>query len=358
MGGARILLGTAVETGEKVQVVEFPWEVSMEYEEKATLLSYRVEALKQLALSRYYLTYLGNDFASYSGVGLHFLQMEDGVSLRELIFHSGTLDENKPLFRYWAREILLAMRDYLYQCCQELYEDLTLAHVFCLNEGLQLRFQQVPFGARRGALYADAPDYGPQNKWRNTYVAVEARLLTMFGNMLLELLYGEDTESSGVRHMGELSGTLRSLIFLCCNARDTLDHFQVGGKATNQPSGAAGSLGQSDSSNATNAGRPFGRQPVRILPNVDGTADEGDEFAHADEDDHIPDQKEAIELRLEVNDGHFADLSIQQIIGNPYWRQDVEVLDMMDFFGARYAEYRSKKMEYDKLQYYLERNVG
>merc|ERR1719335_249215 len=180
----------------------------------------------------------------------------------------------------------------------------------------------------------------------------------MFGNMLLELLYGEDTESSGVRHMGELSGTLRSLIFLCCNARDTLDHFQVGGKATNQPSGAAGSLGQSDSSNATNAGRPFGRQPVRILPNVDGTADEGDEFAHADEDDHIPDQKEAIELRLEVNDGHFADLSIQQIIGNPYWRQDVEVLDMMDFFGARYAEYRSKKMEYDKLQYYLERNVG
>lgn len=350
--GYRCLLGTAVDSGEEVQVLEFPWEVPMEYEKQATLLSYRVEALKQLALSRYFLTYLGSDFASYSGVGLHFLQMEEGISLREFIYHSGTLDENQSLFRHWAKEILLGMRDYLYQCCQELYEDITLEHVYCLHEGLQIRFQRVPFGDRRGRLYTDNPLYGPNNKWRNTHAATESRLLTMFGNMLLELLYGKETPTSPIRIMGELSAVLRSLIFLCCNARDSYDHLEVGGKPGNQPSGAAGSLGQNDKGPAKRT------RGVRILPNVEGTADEGDDSVHHDEDDNTPDQEYDVELRLEVNDGSFLDLSIQQIIGNSYWHQDANLLEMMKFYEVRHNLYRSKRVEYDRFSKYLDRNLG
>eukprot|EP00746_Dinoflagellata_sp_MGD_P162813 gnl/MRDRNA2_/MRDRNA2_90539_c0_seq1.p1 gnl/MRDRNA2_/MRDRNA2_90539_c0~~gnl/MRDRNA2_/MRDRNA2_90539_c0_seq1.p1 ORF type:complete len:585 (+),score=110.44 gnl/MRDRNA2_/MRDRNA2_90539_c0_seq1:82-1836(+) len=350
--GYRCLIGTSVESGEEVQVLEFPWEVAMEYENQATLLSYRVEALKQLALSRYFLKYLGNDFASYTGVGLHFLQMEEGISLRDFIFHSGPLDENQALFRHWAKEILLGMRDYLYQCCQELYADITLEHIYCLHEGLQIRFQRVPFGNRRGRLYTEAPDQGPNNKWRNGHVATEYRLITMFGNMCLELLYGQEMHNSPIRTMGELSPLLRSLIFLTCNARDSLDHAEVRGKPQNQPSGAAGSLGQNSKGSST-------RKPgVRILPNVDCTADEGDESVHADEDDDTPDQEHEIELRLEVNDASFAELSIQKIVGNPYWHQEANLLEMMKFYDSRYRDYRTKKSQYDKFSKYLDRNVG
>lgn len=174
--------------------------------------------------------------------------------------------------------------------------------------------------------------------------------------MLLELLYGKQTDSSPIRPMGELSGVLRSLIFLSCNARDTLDHLEVGGKPTNQPSGAAGSLQQN-----TDADQRMSKPSVQIVPNVEGTADEGDEHVHIDEDDNTPDQKENIELRLEVNDTSLSELSIQQIIGNQYWRQDTRdttLLEMMKFYESRYHLYRTKKAEYDKFSRYLERNVG
>merc|ERR1719197_324888 len=112
-----------------------------------------MEALKQLALSDHFRDYLGFDFSSYSGVGLHFLAQEHGICLRDLVIMAGPLSEGHALFKYWSREILTGMRDYLYQCCQELTEDLTLEHVFVSQEGLQIFFYEAPFGERRGVLY-------------------------------------------------------------------------------------------------------------------------------------------------------------------------------------------------------------
>eukprot|EP00747_Dinoflagellata_sp_TGD_P063672 gnl/TRDRNA2_/TRDRNA2_153561_c0_seq1.p1 gnl/TRDRNA2_/TRDRNA2_153561_c0~~gnl/TRDRNA2_/TRDRNA2_153561_c0_seq1.p1 ORF type:complete len:445 (-),score=82.70 gnl/TRDRNA2_/TRDRNA2_153561_c0_seq1:27-1361(-) len=234
--GMRRLIAVDVHSGEEVEVLEIPWAMEPDHTHKAVELCNRIEALKQLALSQYFRDYLGYDFSSYAGVGLHFMpSLKRGFCLRELVAVSGPILPSNPLFKFWSREILLALRDYLYQCCQELTEDITLAHIFVYQEGLQVLIRNAPFGERRGTLYEDVPEFGPRNKWRNVFPAVEARLLTMYGNMLVEMLYGAQRPDSPIRTLHELSSPLRNLIYGALNARDSLDHFMLLPSAARPP---------------------------------------------------------------------------------------------------------------------------
>lgn len=276
-------------TDKRIEVLEIPWNVPVEYAESVANECDRMEALKHLAMSKYFRDYLGFDFSSYSGVGLHYLAYEEGgVSLRELIATSGPLAEGHALFRYWAREILSGLRDYLYQCCHEVTEDLTLEHVFVTREGLEIFFKDVPFGGSRGMLYEDIPEYGPRYKWRNGFVAVENRLLNMFGNMLLEMLYGREPPNAPVRTLQELSTGLQSLISLSVNARDTLDYLML------QPGGSPAFIERKGDVQALAGGLVTAgidefdsgeeyklwwlREPTEplILPNPERTADDAD----------------------------------------------------------------------------------
>eukprot|EP00927_Polykrikos_kofoidii_P078703 TRINITY_DN75517_c0_g1_i1.p1 TRINITY_DN75517_c0_g1~~TRINITY_DN75517_c0_g1_i1.p1 ORF type:complete len:696 (+),score=111.54 TRINITY_DN75517_c0_g1_i1:105-2192(+) len=222
--GMRRLLGTNASSGAEVLVLEMPWEIPPQHTAKATDVYNRLEALKQLTLSHYFVDYLGCDVSSYSGVGLHFLSRRQGVSLRQLVALAGPLTESHLLFRYWARELLLAMRDYLYQCCQELTRDLTLEHVFVHDEGLQLMLQAAPLGGRRVPVCEEFSECGPSSKWRNGFMAVENRLITMWGNMIVELLHGEQRPGDPVVTLLELTPGLRWVISQAVNARDTFDH--------------------------------------------------------------------------------------------------------------------------------------
>mmetsp|Transcript_124907 Transcript_124907/g.400090 ORF Transcript_124907/g.400090 Transcript_124907/m.400090 type:complete len:781 (+) Transcript_124907:123-2465(+) len=223
--GLRRVAATAVNTGEEVEVLEVPWDVPPDCADYVVLITNRLEALKQLALSSYFPDYLGCDLSSYAGVGLHFLRRKQGVSLRHLVAIAGPLPEQHPLLRYWARELLLGLRDYLCQCCQELTEDITLASVYIHQEGTRVLFQGVPFGDRRGTLFEDLPEYGPDNKWCNGFEAVEARLSSMFGVMLMELLGGEPPPGIEAAASGQLSFSegVRSLLAQALNAPCTLD---------------------------------------------------------------------------------------------------------------------------------------
>eukprot|EP00928_Gymnodinium_smaydae_P045580 TRINITY_DN30369_c0_g2_i1.p1 TRINITY_DN30369_c0_g2~~TRINITY_DN30369_c0_g2_i1.p1 ORF type:complete len:675 (+),score=94.62 TRINITY_DN30369_c0_g2_i1:107-2131(+) len=228
--GMRRLLGHTVQDHKEILVLEVPWDLQVQDNREAALgltdFCNHIDALKQLTLSRYFLDYLGSDFSSYTGLGLHFLPLKHGYCLRDVIATAGPLHEKHILFRYWAREILLALRDYLYQCCQELTQDITLEHVYVHQEGLQLLLQGVHFGERRGQLSEEIPEYGLQPKWRNSYLAVENRLISMFGHMLVELLHGIQLPGAIVPTLQELSPSLRCLIYEAINARDTLDYFR------------------------------------------------------------------------------------------------------------------------------------
>lgn len=226
--GLRRVAATAVTTGEEVEVLEVPWDVPPDCADYVALLTNRLEALQQLALSPYFPDYLGCDFSSYAGVGLHFLRRKQGVSLRQLLAVLGPLPERHPLFLFWAREILMGLREYLHQCCHELTDDITLAHVYIHQEGTRVIFQGVPFGARRGTLFEDLPEYGPDNLWRNNFESLQARLASMFGEMLLELVMGPPPPA-GTRPLlqGTVSEGIRNLLAQALNARHSLD-FMVG----------------------------------------------------------------------------------------------------------------------------------
>jgi len=348
----------------EVEVLEIPWDLSIEDAQEAVYESNRMEALRQLALSKYFVDYLGFDFSSYSGVGLHFLSHKHGICLRDMIAVAGPLSERQSLFKYWAREILIGMRDYLYQCCQELTEDLTLQHVFISQEGLQLYFFGVPFGERRGMLFEEIPEYGPRNKWRNGFAAVEARLVTMFGNMILEMFYGKQNHDSPVRTLQELSTDMRAMISLAINARDTLDYIMLGGD-TSASSGKQASEVQALAGGFVaagidefNAGDEYKlwwlrkpQDPLLVLPNMERTADERDKGAALADDwswsGDIP-----IHLRTEDDDKlprmewkpNARRCEIQGLLDHPalQWTGDGApisgIMDAWDGYYRRYSE--------------------
>lgn len=347
-----------------------PWDVPEEHVARAINESNRMEALKQLALSKYFRDYLGFDFSSYSGVGLHFLQYESEVNLRDLVAASGPLAESHALFCYWAREILSGMRDYLYQCCQELTEDLTLEHVFVGREGLQICFRNVPFGDRRGVLYEEVPECGPRNKWRNGFVAVENRLITMFGNMLLELLYGRQYADSPVRTLQELSTGLRSIVALAVNARDTLDHFMLlpgdrpaaSGGPTESHALAGGFV--SAGIDEFEAGEDYKLwwlkeppKPLIILPNTERTADDADNGVALEQDwrataDSHPRRQNRMEWKPNA---HL--FTIQALLNHSSFQRSEDVSAIMEAFEAYSRCYLATREQKGRLERFFDGNT-
>lgn len=369
--GMRRLIATAPISGDEVEVIELPWDLPHSDDPLANSVSDCMEGLKQLALSRYFLDYRGFDFTSYSGVGLHFISHWRGVSLRKMVKISGPLSDSHPLFVYWAREILLGLRDYLHQCCQEITEDLTLEHVFVQHEGLNLYFKNVPFGGRRGIIYEDIPDYGPQNKWRNGFVAVENRLLTMFGNMLLELLYGEQEFHSPIRTLQDLSRGWQAIISLSINCRDTLDVFMLGGLAqsgaiTEAPQSLAGGF-VGAGIDMFNSGEAYklwwlaeSDDPVTILPNTERSADEGradflQDWCGGGDALYVPvtEQKQKVpEVQWKPNAHLF---TIQAMLNHPdLQRREDDVKQVIEAWSPYYERYQANHAEVGRLEKFLD----
>mmetsp|Transcript_107646 Transcript_107646/g.206995 ORF Transcript_107646/g.206995 Transcript_107646/m.206995 type:complete len:644 (+) Transcript_107646:36-1967(+) len=371
--GMRRLIATAAISGEEVEVVEMPWDIEFKDVPLARKVSDRMEALKQLTLSPYFRDYRGFDFTSHFGKGMHFLTLHRGVNLRQLIKISGPISYSHPLFIHWAREILLGLRDYLHQCCQELMEDITLEHVCVTNEGLKVYFKNVPFGDRRGILYEDIPDYGPQNKWRNSFVAVENRLLTMYGNILMELLYGQQEFNSPIRTLHDLSRDWRSVISLAMNCRDTLDMYILGGDAAlrrsaiqespDPPSLAGGFVGAGiDEFNSDDEYKLWWLQEksVRILPNTERSADDGSvdflEDWKGEDDAYVP-VTEAAQKVPKIEWKPNADLfTIQALLNHPALQHREENFRrlVMEAWDSYHQRYQANHAEQGRLEKFLD----
>ena len=182
-----------------------------------------LEALKQLTLSRYWPNFLGQDVVSRKDVGWTYITPSVGISLRKLLQHSGPLSESDVLFRYYSREILCALVDYFEQCSFALGDPITLDNVFICDNGLRVQLRNVRFSGVRADDHSDAPPSHQSSLFRDTSHCLEQRLLEMYGEMLLEMLYGEDKENSPIQTLSEISAAVRSVIILCVHARQTHD---------------------------------------------------------------------------------------------------------------------------------------
>jgi len=99
-------------------------------------LSQQISASKQMIFSKYFAGYYGFDDLSDPDHNLYFFELLKGVSIRKLL--SGrTLDPEKLLFRFWARELLNAFTDLLLRCTHQLLSNVTLANVFVQDYGMK-----------------------------------------------------------------------------------------------------------------------------------------------------------------------------------------------------------------------------
>merc|ERR1719310_2450289 len=169
----------------------------------------------------------------------------------------------------------------------------------------------------------------------------------MFGNMLLEMLYGRQYDDSPVRTLQELSTSLRSVISLAVNARDTLDYFMLAPGGT--PSAGAGpaeshalaggfvSAGIDEFDDGEDYRLWWLKEPPKplmILPNTERTADDADGGSALEQDwRQAEDERLHLNKRMEWKpNAHL--FTIQALLNHTALQRSDNVASIMEAFDA------------------------
>ena len=103
-----------------------------------------------MLFSKYLPSYLGFDDVSDEEYNQYFFEIKRGRKLKGLLDEYGrTLLGFEPLFKYWAKELLYALRDITYRSTYDLAEDITLRNVYVSDVGIKLYLKKVVFGEQR-----------------------------------------------------------------------------------------------------------------------------------------------------------------------------------------------------------------
>jgi len=175
-----------------------------------------ISAHKQLFFSKYFHCYLGFDEVTDENYNLYFFEVLRGMSVKRL-FGEKLLHKSPSLLRHWSRELLYAFADLLHKCTHTVNCPITVENVFSQDNGIKVYLKGVDFGEVR-----------PEE----THKATEAKLLSMYGSILLELTTG----SSSFRNFAELDIDLelRAIIEECLKERTTEEISEVETEGTLQ----------------------------------------------------------------------------------------------------------------------------
>jgi len=125
--------------------------------EVSNALMYGYTATRELALSRCILKCLGKDWTEREE-SLYYYEFAPGRSLADLLISGKNtkrgvggcrvvLPENSLLFRYWSRELLMAMAELQQQSCHHLVNQcLDLRNIVVYGGGLKLRLAHLRWG--------------------------------------------------------------------------------------------------------------------------------------------------------------------------------------------------------------------
>jgi len=216
----------------------------------------------------------------------------------------------EPLFPYWGRHLLLALRDYLHQCPYALRGDITLEHVYIEHSG-----------DRRGNVTAKTPAMDGEGLLaRNAAGPLEQRLLKMFSNILLEMLY---TEPSKVTNLQRLRSDLKCLLHTTANALDTYE-----------------------------------RGVMNVLGERPGQ-DTAQEWAKPNMDDVTGSQKEEPISTTVTMTTSEAQITLEHMLQNPYFAkaERIAIEELLDAFDKRYEIYREKREASSALKKNLDRII-
>lgn len=144
--------------------------------EKLNMILNTFDAYKEMIFSKYFVKYLGFNTISDPDYNLYFMVLHSELTIAELYMQTPyKLSSKMILFRYWAREIFLALNDLLCMCTYSFKKPIRLSHILAADYGTKLVFNNLNFIEHRCKI-KESQEY------------LEASLLKNYGLLLLELL--------------------------------------------------------------------------------------------------------------------------------------------------------------------------
>lgn len=81
---------------------------------------------------------------------MYFFEIHKGKPLKKLLNDkSKTLLKYKPLFKYWAKELLYGFRDITYKSTFTLQKAISLKNVYVSDIGIKVYLKKIKFGDQR-----------------------------------------------------------------------------------------------------------------------------------------------------------------------------------------------------------------
>ena len=115
---------------------------------------------------------------------------------------------HEVLFKYWAKELLLAFRDIVYRCTYCLEKEISLKNVYISDVGIKLTLKKVKFSEPRDDSHA-------------FHLQIESQFLRMYAKLLIEMLTNRE-DYLDFDHL-DLDPELKCILYESYHAKDKTD---------------------------------------------------------------------------------------------------------------------------------------
>ena len=93
---------------------------------------------------------MGFDDMTDPDYNLYFFDIKKGRPLKQLLSEKATsLEDSTQLFKFWAKEVLYALKDITYKSTYTLKGDITLKNVYVSDLGIKLFLKKLKYGDLR-----------------------------------------------------------------------------------------------------------------------------------------------------------------------------------------------------------------
>jgi hypothetical protein len=132
---------------------------------------------------KYFQNYLGFDDITNPDFNLYFFDIKKSRPLKLLLTERNShLEDDSHLFKFWAKEILYALKEIVYKSTYNVKGDITLRNVYVSDLGIKVFLKKIKYG--------DLRDESMQY-----HLQVEAKMLNDFGKLLIEMLTNDNPDS-------------------------------------------------------------------------------------------------------------------------------------------------------------------
>jgi hypothetical protein len=176
--------------------------------DNAQLIYNKIGAFSNLIFSKYFINYFGFDDSESE----YFFEIIKGTSLKKVLCKTEAISilDYPNLFKYWARETLLAFRDLAYTCNYQMDDDIELKNVFIADVGIKLFFKNERYG-------------NPKKPGVTHHIYYEALLLRNYAKLMTEMVVKISSNLKLLDPIALIDPELRCILNECFHSLERLE---------------------------------------------------------------------------------------------------------------------------------------